>query len=156
MTKDATTKPTSGRRASIDLLRVLPVAGTVTLLLIGCISVAANELPRQPFFRVETADWLAEHLPAGSPVMTRNTETTLYAGLPMVAFPNADWPQVLAYGQARGARYLVVDDKEIQEVRPQLAPVFGANDGLLPPGLVFRERLESGGRTVLIYEFTQR
>ena len=67
LTKASTTRPASGRRASIDLLRVLPVAGTVTLLLTGCIGVAANELPRQPFFRIETAKWLSEHVAAGSP-----------------------------------------------------------------------------------------
>ncbi len=62
LTKASTTRPTSGRRVSIDLLRVLPVAGTVTLLLTGCIGVAANQLPRQPFLRVETARWLSEHV----------------------------------------------------------------------------------------------
>ena len=45
LAKDGTSKPTSGRRASIDILRVLPIAGTVTLLLIGCIGVAANRAP---------------------------------------------------------------------------------------------------------------
>ncbi len=155
LTKASTTRPTSGRRASIDLLRVLPVAGTVTLLLTGCIGVAANELPRQPFFRIETANWLAEHLPAGSPVMTRNTETTLYAGLPMVAFPNAAWPQVEAYGQARGARYLVVEEKEIREIRPDLAALVEPNAPNLPPGVILRERINAGGRSVFVYEFVR-
>ena len=155
LTKASTTRPTSGRRASIDLLRVLPVAGTVTLLLTGCIGVAANELPRQPFFRIETANWLAEHLPVGSPVMTRNTETTLYAGLPMVAFPNAAWPQVEAYGQARGARYLVVEEKEIREIRPDLAALVEPNAPNLPPGVILRERINAGGRSVFVYEFVR-
>lgn len=155
LTKASMTRPTSGRRASIDLLRVLPVAGTVTLLLTGCIGVAANELPRQPFFRIETANWLAEHLPAGSPVMTRNTETTLYAGLPMVAFPNAAWPQVEAYGQARGARYLVVEEKEIREIRPDLAALVEPNAPNLPPGVILRERINAGGRSVFVYEFVR-
>ena len=155
LTKASMTRPTSGRRSSIDLLRVLPVAGTVTLLLTGCIGVAANELPRQPFFRIETANWLAEHLPAGSPVMTRNTETTLYAGLPMVAFPNAAWPQVEAYGQARGARYLVVEEKEIREIRPDLAALVEPNAPNLPPGVILRERIDAGGRSVFVYEFVR-
>lgn len=153
LTKAGTTRPASGRRVSIDLLRVLPVAGTVTLLLTGCIGVATNQLPRQPFFRVETARWLSKHVAAGSPVMTRNTETTLYAGLPMVAFPNAAWPQVKAYGQARGARYLVVDEKEIREIRPDLAALVEPNAPNLPPGVILRERIDAGGRSVFVYEF---
>lgn len=155
LTKASTTRPASGRRVSIDLLRVLPVAGTVTLLLTGCIGVAANQLPRQPFFRIETARWLSEHVAAGSPVMTRNTETPLYAGLPMVAFPNSTWPQVEAYGQARGARYLVVDEKEIREIRPDLAALVEPNAPNLPPGVILRKRIDAGGRSVFIYEFVR-
>jgi len=147
---------TPGRRAAVDLLRVLPVAGTITLLLLGGVTIAANELPRQPFYHVEAARWLAENVPAGSPVMTRYTDTTLYAGLPKVAFPNASWPDVLAYGQARGARYLVVNSWEIEEVRPYLAPLLTPEAGNLPPGLAFRHRVEDKNRPVFIYEFVQQ
>lgn len=142
-----------GRRAAVAVLRVLPVAGTVTLLLVSGLGVAANELPRQPFYHVETARWLAENVPAGSPIMTRYTDTTLYAGLPKVAFPNANWPEVLAYGRAHGARYLVVNSWEIEEVRPYLAPLLTPEDGDLPPELAFRHRVEGRDRTVFIYEF---
>jgi hypothetical protein len=129
------------------------VAGTITLLLVSGMGVAAAELPRQPFYHVEAAHWLAENAPAGSPVMTRYTDTTLYAGLPKVAFPNATWPEVLAYGQAHGARYLVVNSWEIEEVRPYLAPLLTPEHGGLPPGLAFRHRIENRDRTVFIYEF---
>ena len=109
--------------------------------------MAVNELPRQPFYHVEAARWLAENAPAGSPVMTRYTDPTLYAGLPKVAFPNANWPEVLAYGQAHGARYLVVNSWEIEEVRPYLAPLLTPEDGGLPPGLAFRHRIEGRDRS---------
>jgi 4-amino-4-deoxy-L-arabinose transferase-like glycosyltransferase len=145
----------TGRRAAVDLLRVLPVAGTVTLLLVSGMAVAVAEQPRQPFYHVEAARWLAENAPAGSSVMTRYTDTTLYAGLPKVAFPAASWPEVLAYGQAHGARYLVVNSWEIEEVRPYLAPLLTPEAGNLPPGLVFRHRIEGKERTVFIYEFVQ-
>ena len=144
---------TTGRRAVVELLSVLPVAGTVTLLLVSGLGVAVAEQPRQPFYHVEAARWLAENVPAGSPIMTRYTDTTLYAGLPKVAFPNASWHEVLAYGQAHGARYLVVNNWEIEEVRPFLAPLLTPEDGQLPPDLVFRHRVEKNGRRVLIYEF---
>ena len=86
--------------------------------------------------------------------MTRNTETTLYAGLPMVAFPNAAWPQVEAYGQARGARYLVVEEKEIREIRLDLTALVEPN-AATPPGVILRERIDAGGRSVFVYEFAQ-
>jgi hypothetical protein len=143
----------SSRRAAISLMRALPFAATITLALLGGFSVVGNELPRMPFWHLDAAAWLADNAPAGSPVMSRNTETTLYAGLPKVAFPNAGWPEVLAYGQARGARYLVVNDWEIQEVRPYLAPLLTPADGILPPEIALRHQIETNGRTVWIFEF---
>lgn len=53
--------------------------------------------------------------------MTRNSEIGLYADRPLAALPDAAWEQVLAYGAARGARYLVVDSWELDSVRPQLS-----------------------------------
>lgn len=153
LARPGTARLTPGRQALVDLLRVLPLAGAVTLSLASGLGVAVNELPRQPFYHVEAARWLAENAPAGSPVMTRYTDPTLYAGLPKVAFPNANWPEVLAYGQAHGARYMVVNSWEIEEVRPYLAPLLTPEDGCLPPGLAYRHRIEGRDRTVFIYEF---
>ncbi len=65
--------------------------------------------------------WLAQHSQPGEAVMTRNSEIGLYADRPLVALPDATWEQVLAYGQARDARYLVVDSWELATVRPQLS-----------------------------------
>ena len=53
--------------------------------------------------------------------MTRDRELALYADRPLVAFPRGDWATVLNYGRARGADYLVVDDWEIRELRPELS-----------------------------------
>jgi hypothetical protein len=65
--------------------------------------------------------WLADHSEPGEPVMSRNSELGLYADRPLVAFPNAGWGEVLAYARARGARYLVTDDWELTQLRPQLS-----------------------------------
>lgn len=65
--------------------------------------------------------WLATHSQPGEVIMTRNSEIGLYADRPLAALPDAAWEQVLAYGAARGARYLVVDSWELDSVRPQLS-----------------------------------
>lgn len=65
--------------------------------------------------------WLAANSQPGEAVMTRNSEIGLYADRPLVALPDAAWEQVLAYGQARNARYLVIDSWEMETVRPQLS-----------------------------------
>jgi len=101
--------------------RALPLAVTVVAFLGLAGALAHSQLPVQPFWRIEAGDWLARHAAAGSPVMARDSEVALYAGLPMVAFPDAEWPQVVAYGRARGARYLVVEEQMIKDLRPQLS-----------------------------------
>ena len=133
-------------------VRVLPLGITVLALLwTGCAVVRA-ELPKQPFFRVEAAQWLAGHVPGGSPVMVRSSEVPLYAGLPQVAFPNAPWRQVLDYAASHGARYLVVDDGEIRDVRPQLMTLVEPG-GMTLPGVKLLARLPGRPRTTTIYEF---
>ena len=134
------------------LVRALPLGITVLALLwTGCAVVRA-ELPKQPFFRLEAAQWLAGHASAGSPVMVRSSEVPLYAGLPQVAFPNAPWRQVLDYAVGHGARYLVVDDGEIRDIRPPLMALVEPGGAALP-GVKLLARLPGRPRTTYIYEF---
>jgi hypothetical protein len=135
--------------------RALPLALTIVALLWVGAGVVRREQPAQPWWRVEAAHWLAGHVPPGSPIMTRDSEIPLYAGLPMVAFPNADWPRARAYGLERGAAYLVVDDREIRDIRPQLAPLLDAENPQPLPGLTPIARLSYPSRTTLIYKLTQ-
>jgi hypothetical protein len=101
---------------------------------------------------LEAAQWLAGHVPAGSPIMVRSSEVPLYAGLPQVAFPNAPWHQVLDYEVSHGARYLVVDDGEIRDIRPPLMALIEP-DGAPLPGVKLLARLPGRPRTTYIYEF---
>lgn len=137
-----------------SLFSALPpfiVAAAVTLLLVEGGGVAVRERPRQPFDRVLTAQWLAANLPPGSPIMTRNSEIPLYAGLPQVAFPKASWEQVRVYGEARGARYVVIEDKEITSLRPELSPLLDDTLAEPFPGLKRLTRLDNGKRDALIF-----
>ena len=135
--------------------RALPLAIMAAALLATDAEVIRREMAQQPFWRQEIAQWLVEHVPAGSRIMTRNSEVALYAGLPQVAFPNAEWPQVRAYGQARGAAYLVVEDREIQEIRPQHSILLESSDPHPLPGLTLIARLPGPGRTTLVYAFDE-
>jgi 4-amino-4-deoxy-L-arabinose transferase-like glycosyltransferase len=143
---------TRPRRALVWLAAALPVAVAVVVMLAVGTSNLQREFRRMPFLRVAAAHWLAEHTPPGTPIMTRNAETALYANRPMVAFPNASWEQVLGYGQARGARYLVVDEWEIREVRPHLAPLLEEGDRPLP-GIVRVQQYDHPTRTTMVFRF---
>ncbi len=130
----------------------LPVALAVAAFLWGGIGVARREIPIQPFWRVQTAAWLTQHVPAGSPLLMRDSEVALYANLPQIPLPNAEWPAALAYAQARGARYLVIEDKEIRSVRPDLTPLLAASDTHPLPGLNLVGRLTGSAHITLIFE----
>ncbi len=93
--------------------------------------------------------WLAAHSRPDEPVMSRNPEVALYADRPLVAFPNAGWDDVLAYGRARGARYLVVNDWEITRLRPQLE--FLLDPAQAPPELEHLVTLQGPVRRVVVY-----
>lgn len=93
--------------------------------------------------------WLAAHTDADEPVMSRNSELGLYADRPLVAFPNADWAEVLAYARARGARYLVTDSWELTQLRPQLG--FLLDPAQAPPEVEHQVTFIGPRRTTLIY-----
>jgi hypothetical protein len=139
-------------RASYAFLRGLPLALVVTAFLTQGLGVARSEMLMLPFWRIETAAWLATRVqPAGAAVMMRDSEVALYAGLPAVALPNAEWPGVLDYGRARGAQYLLIEDSAIRKFRPQMSILL---DTAHPPsGLVFVAERDEPDRRTLLYRF---
>lgn len=130
---------------------VLPVALVVAAMLWSGVQTARREIPRLPFYRLEAARWLADNTPPGAPIMTRNAETALYADRPLIAFPRAPWDQVLAYADARGAHYLVVDEWEISEVRPYLAPLLDLGAAAPLPRLTRLQTYQHPGRTTMLF-----
>ncbi len=144
----------SWRRGLVWSASALPVALVVAVMIWSGVQITRRETPRLPFHRIEAARWLAEHTPPGTPIMTRNAETALYADRPMVAFPNASWEQVLSYGKARGAAYLVVDDWEIREVRPHLRRLLDEHEaGAQAERLSRAYRYRQRGHQIMIFRF---
>lgn len=103
------------------------------------------------FSHNQAAIWLARHTPPQAVIMTRNAEIGVYADRDVIPLPNATWPQILAYGRARGARYLVIDDWEIRTVRPQLD--FLAHPQEAPPDVRFLIAFSDPNRTTFVYQF---
>ncbi|MCB0003071.1 MAG: glycosyltransferase family 39 protein [Anaerolineae bacterium] len=99
----------------------------------------------------QAGQWLSANSQPGEPVMTRNTEIGLYADRPQVALPNATWEEIVAYGAARGARFLVIDDWEVETVRPQLSPLLLPS--LVPPEVTMLQSFEDERRTTYVLGF---
>ncbi|HHB89903.1 MAG TPA: hypothetical protein ENK60_01190 [Anaerolineae bacterium] len=102
------------------------------------------------FSHIQAARWITEHTPPDSVIMTRNGEIGVYADREVIPLPNALWPQILAYAQARHARYLVIDDWEIKTIRPQLQ--FLADPATAPPEVMFETAFSDDLRTTYIYK----
>jgi len=124
--------------------------------LMGKEQVAAAQAGQRTysFSHNQAARWLAEHAEPDAVIMTRNAEIGVYADRAIIPLPNARWPQILAYGRARHASYLVIDDWEMRTVRPQLR--FLANPAAAPPEVAFVASFSDRNRTTFIYKLLQR
>jgi hypothetical protein len=70
--------------------------------------------------------WLRHHSPSEAKIMSRDLGISLYAERGYVTSPRASWPELLAYGRARGATHLVVDEAEARVLRPWLGILLDA------------------------------
>ncbi len=94
--------------------------------------------------------WLRAHgVTADDVVMSRYPAIAFHAGAAWAATPAEDWPQVLRYARARGAKYLVVDEWEVKRLRPQLE--FLLDPSQAPPELRHLATLEGNAGPVVIY-----
>jgi 4-amino-4-deoxy-L-arabinose transferase-like glycosyltransferase len=120
----------------------LPVTAWVAVLLAGWVAWFLPVLLIGPFGNydpwnqaIESRDageWLRAHYPPGQVVMSRKPYVPFYANGRLVELPQDNLDRILAYGRQHGARFLVVDERGIADVRPNLLPLL---DGPAPPGL---------------------
>lgn len=132
----------------------LPLAGTLAFSLWVAPDALRNGIMTMPWTHIDAGRWLAEHTPPDTVIMTRHSEVGLYAGRPLIASPNATWEEILAYGRARNARFLVVDDEEVRRLRPQLAPLLDLTQPEPLPGAIYRAAFPGPARTTLVYELS--
>jgi hypothetical protein len=142
---------TLARRAAVVAVALLLVASALALRM--QLKTARVEQARLTPSHKAAGLWLAENSQAGEAIMTRARELALYADRPLVALPRGDWATVLDYGRARGADYLVIDNWEIDELRPQLA--FLLDPAQAPPEAEFVRSFEDPRRTTFIYRLIE-
>lgn len=101
----------------------------------------------------EAGLWLRANAPATARVMAWNSAAALYARRPCVLSPNTDWESFLRYARAHRADYLVITDREVTEVRPQME--FLRDTNALPPELQLVFNFEEPHQWTLVYRFTE-
>jgi hypothetical protein len=95
--------------------------------------VLSNGLANMNAGRREAGLWLKAHSEPQALVMSRDTEVPFYAERHWVATPNEEYDRFIAYVRKRGGNYLVVDEREITVIRPQLSLLL--NEESPPSGL---------------------
>jgi hypothetical protein len=127
------------------------VALAVAVMLWSGVQTTRQAIPHLPFYRLEAAAWLAEHAPPGAPDHDPQRRDRA------VRRPAADRLSARILGanaglrQARGATYLVVDEWEITEVRPYLAPLLDLARAAPLPGVTRVATFEQPGHTTMIF-----
>src|SRR5262245_10642240 len=71
----------------------------------------------------EAGAWLHEHARPGAVVMDRKAYVPFFAGLRHVQLPDDDYDTVIDYALSTGVDYLVLEEYNIQVMRPQFLPL---------------------------------
>lgn len=117
-----------GRGAAILLSLLLVLYFAVLQPMVMRDGVAGVNVSRR-----EAGNWLKAHAPSDALIMSRDTEVPFYAERRWAATPNEEYARFIAYVRKRGAVYLVVDEREVTVIRPQLSLLL--NEDAPPTGL---------------------
>jgi hypothetical protein len=82
-------------------------------------------------------------------IMARYPAVAFYADARWEPTPNAAWPDVLRYARHVGADYFVLDGREVEKLRPQLA--FLMDETQIPPELERVHVDTSEGERLLVF-----
>jgi 4-amino-4-deoxy-L-arabinose transferase-like glycosyltransferase len=94
--------------------------------------------------------WLKEHASADGLVMSRDTEVPFYAQRRWAPTPHEDYTTFITYVQKRGAAYVVVDEREVTVIRPQLGLLL--DEGSPPPELRHAYTASDALGKTIVYE----
>ena len=132
-------------------LKAAGAALPVTLAVAFCLWLGLSQLQaglaRMSWSHKEAGRWLESISAEDDIIMTRSTEVGLYAHRQSVTSPNATWEELLAYGRAHGARYLVVDENEVIRFRPQFS--FLLQPETAPAEVTYLRTFTNGAATVV-------
>ncbi|MDH7489218.1 MAG: glycosyltransferase family 39 protein [Anaerolineae bacterium] len=95
--------------------------------------------------------WMKDNLATtrDTVIMARYPAIAFYADAQWEPTPNATWPEVLRYARHVGADYFVLDSREVEKLRPQLA--FLMDESQIPPELELVHVDTSEGERLVVY-----
>ena len=140
--------PTRWQRGLCYAALVIPSATLLLYFALMHPQVVQEGLAGMGTSRREAGLWLKRNSPIDAMVMSRDTEVPFYAERRWAATPHEDYPRFIAYVRKRGADYLVVDQREVTVVRPQLRLLL--DEDTPPPELLHAyTAYDSSGKTIV-------
>ncbi len=125
----------------------------IAAMLLAALPRVMNNTARGSFrFAHKTVGlWMKDNLATGrdTVIMARYPAIAFYADAQWEPTPNATWPEVLRYARHVGAGYFVLDGREVEKLRPQLA--FLMDKTRIPPELELVHVDTSEGETLMVY-----
>jgi 4-amino-4-deoxy-L-arabinose transferase-like glycosyltransferase len=115
--------------------------------------VAGAFLVPAPLEYKALGEWMAEHnVGRGEIVMARRRQAPFYAGSRWEWLPLADTEGLLARAAERSARYVVIDERTVPSLRPDLAYLLDPEAA--PAGLELVVEMKGEGKRILLYRLT--
>ncbi|MBC7258330.1 MAG: glycosyltransferase family 39 protein [Chloroflexi bacterium] len=130
----------------------LPTLLIVAMLVVALPRIMDNTARGSFRFAHKTVGlWIKDALPTtrDTVIMARYPAIAFYADARWEPTPNATWPEVLRYARHVGADYFVLDSREVEKLRPQLA--FLMDKTQIPPELELVHVDTSEGETLMVY-----
>ena len=130
----------------------LPALAIAALLLVALPRVMDKTARGSFRFTHKTVGvWMKDALPTArdTVIMARYPAVAFYADAKWEPTPNAAWPEVLRYARHVGADYFVLDGREVEKLRPQLA--FLMDEKQTPPELELVHVDASENERLMIY-----
>lgn len=130
----------------------LPTLAIVALLLVALPRIMDNTARGSFRFAHKTVGLWMDQAGLTTPdtvVMARYPAIAFYADAWWEPTPNATWPEVLRYARHVGADYFVLDEREVETLRPQLAFLVEGTD--IPPELELVHVDRSEGEALVVY-----
>jgi hypothetical protein len=115
-----------------------------------CASILGAFLVPAPVEYKALGEWMAQnHVGQGEVVMARKRQVPFYAGARWEWLPLTDTAGLLARAAERDARYVVIDERLVPSLRPDLAYLL--NPANAPSQLRLTIEMDVGGNRILLY-----
>lgn len=139
-----------GRAGALPWQKLVPVIAAAAVLL-PVLGMGGLTLIKQSYSLEykEAGQWVRENAGPGTKIMNREFSSAYYAGGVALVVPYDSYERTTAYARNKGADYMIISRKAIQDLRPGLKRLLEGDGGHPEWRLVHRVRPQTGSETYI-------